>query len=115
MKQYQFLLVASGSFLLASCGKFSDGTSVWGGGLGIIPWLTGIGAVACLVIAYLSSKSNSTTQHSSGGKNPNIPGGGPWTEDNTGNVPFYKLGWFYFSVALAIATIIIVIMVNADK
>lgn len=97
-----------GSFLLASCGKYADGTSVWGGGLFIIPWVTGIGSLVCFYVAYLSSKSNSTTQVGTGGPRPTV-------KDNTGNVPITKIGWFWFGVALAVATIIIVIMVNADK
>jgi putative exporter of polyketide antibiotics len=60
----------------------------------------------CFVAAYISSKSNSTTQTNKGF--------GP-TVDNTGNVPITKLGLFWFGVALAVATIVIIYVVNNGR
>lgn len=81
----------------------NTGTSVWGGGLWILPWLTGLGSLVFLGLAYRSSKSNSTKQTKNG------------TIDNTGNVPITQLGLFWFGAALALATIIILIVVNSSK
>ena len=100
MKYFLYSLL----ILLSSCGKHRDGTSVWAGGLWIIPTVT---ALACIWFTYLSvkaSKSNSTQQ---------LPSGK--TLDNTGNVPVYKMGKFYFAVGFLLATIAIVIIVNGDK
>jgi heme/copper-type cytochrome/quinol oxidase subunit 2 len=104
MKQLFILIIAITWFGLLSCAHFHDtNTSVWSGGLWILPWLTGIGAIVCYVLAYFSSKSNSTTQTKHG------------TIDNTGNVPITKLGLFWFGVALTVATIIIVYVVNHGR
>jgi hypothetical protein len=101
MKQLFILFIAIAWFGLLSCAHFHDSNvSVWAGGLWILPWLTGIGAIICYVLAYFSSKSNSTTQTKHG------------TIDNTGNVPITKLGLFWFGVILTVATIIIVYVVN---
>lgn len=97
------LLLAFTVLLLVSCSKHSDGTSVWAGGLFILPILTLAGAAFFYWKAYKASKSNSTTQH------------GTTIEDNTGNVPIHKTGWFIFSMGLLIATIAIIWMVNSDK
>lgn len=102
MKQLFFVLLAS--ILLTSCGHYADGTSVWAGGLFIIPLLTFAGGCVFTVQAYIASKSNSTKQTETQG-----------TLDNTGNVPIYKIGRFYFGMALFLATLIIIIMINADK
>lgn len=90
---------------LFSCGHYADGTSVWSGGLFIIPIITSIGSAIFFYQAYKSYKSNSTITNPIGGA----------VTDNTGNVPIYKLGKFWFGVALALATIVVVIMVNGDK
>jgi hypothetical protein len=102
MKQLFSLIIAITWFGLLSCAHFHDdpSVSVWSGGVWILPWLTGIGSIVCYVLAYLSSKSNSTTQTKHG------------TIDNTGNVPITQIGWFWFGVALTVATIIIVYVVN---
>ena len=96
-------------FVLSGCAKFEDGTSVWADNLWIVPSLTAIGSLIFLIVAYLGSKSNSTTTI--------YPkdGGQPIVTDNTGNVPIYKFGQFYFAVALAVATIIIILMVTIGK
>lgn len=102
MKQLFFFLFAI--VLLTSCGHYADGTSVWAGGLFLIPSITLAGALIFGYQAYVASRSNSTTQDKDRG-----------IIDNTGDVPIYKLGKFYFAVALFVATIVIIIMVNADK
>ena len=75
-----------------------------GGGLWIIPLLTFAGSMIFLYQAYKASKSNSTTQLGDGR-----------TLDNTGNVPIYKVGRFYFSVALFVATIVILLVMYGDR
>lgn len=89
--------------LLASCSKHSDGTSVWAGGLWILPIVTLGGMLFFLYKSIMASKSNSTTDV--GGR----------VIDNTGNVSFYKTGWFVFVVGLFIATVAIIWMVNSDR
>lgn len=88
---------------LTSCGKFSDGTSVWAEGLWIIPVLMFLGGAWFLYLAYRASKSNSTQQ---------VPGG---TKDNTGNVPIYKVGKFWIGIALVVLTIIVMLHQSAQK
>ncbi len=80
----------------------------WGGGLFLLPVITVIGAIIFFIQAYKASKSNSTTQVGTGTSDSRVV-------DNTGNVPITKTGQFWFAVVLAIATIVIIIMVNADK
>lgn len=75
-----------------------------GGGLVIIPLLTFAGGIIFLYQSYVASKSNSTRQDSSKG-----------IIDNTGNVPIYKIGRFYFSVALFVATAVILLMMYSDR
>lgn len=101
-KFFLFILTIA-CFTLTSCGKFSDGTSVWQGGLFIIPLLTFVGSVIFFYQAWRSSKSNSKQSSYTG------------TKDNTGNVSIFSMGRFWFGVGLLIATIAIIIMVNSDK
>lgn len=82
--------------------------SIFGGGLFIIPILLLIGAGIFLYQTIKASKSNSTTQVDSGTPNVHV-------EDNTGNIPFYKIPQFIFVVILAIAAIVSVIMMISDK
>lgn len=89
--------------LTAGCGKFSDGTSVWQGGLFLVAVLPFLGSLYFFYTAYKASKSNSTTQE------------GTTIVDNTGNVPIYKVPRFWFGVVLLAATAIIIILVNSDK
>lgn len=99
------ILFAICSIFLMSCGHYTDGTSVWAGGLWIIPLVTIIGSAIFFYKAYRSSKS---------GSNKILPNGGISNEEG-GNVPIYQLGFFWFSVILAVATGIIIWMVNSDK
>jgi hypothetical protein len=102
-----FFLLLICAIIGAACGHFHDEPtkSVWSGATWIVFWLPFLGSIFFFVKAYLSSKSNSTTQTPYGGK----------TIDNTGNVPIYKLGYFWFGVALAAFAIIAVIVVNASR
>jgi hypothetical protein len=96
MKPFILLLIAS--LFLVSCNSPMYHQGGW-----IIPWITGIGAIICFAIAFLASRSNSTTE---------IDGR---VYDNTGNVPIYKIPFFWFGVVLTIATILINISYAADK
>src|SRR5688500_18365548 len=91
--------------LLTSCAQFADGTSVWGGGLWILPWLTGAAAIGLGIYGYFQSKSGSTKED---------PVTGRRVESNI-NVPIYKSWGFLFGAGLAIATIVIILMVTGDK
>lgn len=93
------ILILLGSIFLMSCGHYADGTSVYAGGLFIVPLLGAIGAVLFFRAAYLSSKSGSNIN----------PGG------EGGNVSIFKHPLFWFSVVCAVATIVWIIMINADK
>lgn len=108
-----FLLILMTGFL-ASCSKYSDGTSVWADGVWIIFWLPFLASFAFLYFAWKAHKSNSTIQHPTGGNNPNLPGGGSWIEDNTGNVPLHKIGQFWFFVILQVASWAIVVYQNSQ-
>lgn len=88
---------------LQSCGKFSDGTSVWAEWTWLVPVIPGIGSLIFLIIAGLKSKSGSDQQTPSGYHS--------YRED----VPIYKIGQFWFAVALLIATIAIIWAQNAAK
>lgn len=91
---------------LASCAKISGtDTSVWAEGGWILPWVTGIGSVIFAYQAYKGSKAGSNIV------DPN----GAVTDKEGGNVPIWKFGQFWFSVALAIATIIIIISFISNK
>ena len=99
------LFVFSICLSLVGCADFADtpGKSVWSEGLWILPWVTGLGSLYFFYTAYVASKSNSTIRNEKG------------VFDNTGNVAIYKIGRFWFGVALAIATIVIIIAVVGSK
>lgn len=103
MKAFISLLLTS--LFLTSCGHFADGSSVWQGGLFIVPLLTFLGAVWFGYKAYKAHNSGSWI----------IGPDGETTNKDGGNVPYTKIGWTWFSAALLVATIVIVIMVNSDK
>jgi len=108
MKQIiSFIAVFAVSLIAMSCGKFSDGTSVWQAGLWIIPWVTGLGALWTLYRAYRASRSGSWRW---------VKKDKVWfKEESDINVPIYKVPQFVWFVILAVATIVIIIMVNSDK
>lgn len=100
----KYILFILSLFMITSCGKFKDGTSVWAEGLWAIPLLLVLGGIWFLYLTIRASKSNSTQQ---------IRGVG--TIDNTGNVPIYKIGKFYISMALFVAAAVVIIIQNAEK
>lgn len=105
MKTVLFLLMA---FAFASCGHYSDGTSVWAGGAWLIFWLPFVASFVFLYFAYRASRSNSTTQVDLGTPKARI-------EDNTGNVPIYKTGQFWFFVVLQVFAWGAVVYQNMEK
>lgn len=99
----KYILSIAGLFMLASCGKFSDGTSVWADKVWLIPVLGVLGGLVFIALAWKASKSNSTTQ---------IPGG---TANNTGNVPITKLAKFWGGVLLIVFAIVVIIYQNSQR
>jgi len=99
-----YLAIASvfllGVNLLTSCTDFADtpGKSVWSEGTWILPLLTGLSSAFFGWKTYKASTSGSTETNQLTGV----------TTSSDENVPFYKVGWFYFSVGLLIATIFII-------
>lgn len=69
--------------------------SVWGDGLWIVPTLTGFGAA---IFGFKSWKDS---------HGPFYKEDGTLITDST-PVPIYKIGFFYFSISLVIATILII-------
>lgn len=90
--------------LLSSCARHRDGGSGWDGGLWIIPTLTGLASLWFCYLSVKASKSNSTQQ---------MPDGS--IKNNTGNVPVYKMGKFYFFLIFLLATAAIIVLVNGDR
>lgn len=82
--------------------------SVFGGGLFMIPVLLIIGILIFGYQTIKASRSNSTTQVGTGSANVKV-------EDNTGNIPFYKVPQFIFVVIFVVALIVTVIMMVSDK
>jgi hypothetical protein len=87
MKLLSFIFICLTSIFLTGCAKAP-------GGPYIIPIIGYLITAGLLVMAYLSSKSNSDQQTPNGIK------------DNTGNVPFYKTWPFYWAAGLLVLTII---------
>lgn len=104
MKLFKLIAVLMSCFAMQGCGKYADGTSVWAGGLIIIPVVMIVGAIIFFVQAYKASKSGATKQTLEGG-----------TQSVPGNVSIFKVPRFWFAVALVVAAVIVAIMVNADK
>jgi len=101
MKLFYFFLL---SVILTSCGKFSDGTSIWSDGLWVIPTITFLASVGFLYTSWRMSRS--------GGKRQLPQGGWEYTSEP---VSVFKIGRFWFGVGLLIATIIIIIVQNWEK
>jgi hypothetical protein len=87
--------------LMTGCGHYSDGTSVWAGGLFIIPLLEIGGIIVFGGLAYKSWTSGSTGP---GGRDPSAK-----------RVPITSIGFFWFAVMLTLALIATIWLVNADK
>jgi hypothetical protein len=103
-----FFAVIIVSMIAMSCGKFSDGTSVWQQGLWIVPTLTGGGALTFWILTFVEWLKGGTVGWVQKGHEWH------WTEDDK-KFPIYRASFFWFAVGCTIATIIIFIMVNADK
>jgi hypothetical protein len=88
--------------ILTSCGHYSDGTSVWAGGIGIIAWVIGILAAMCTYFTYRSYTSGSVGPD--GVKNPSAT-----------RRPLTTIGVFWFAVILWCALIGMIIIQNAEK
>lgn len=101
----KYLLTIFTALLLTSCAHFSDGSSVWGGGLWIVPILTSLGTTFFGWQTYKVWKSGSNK----------IDSAGRVTDDEGGKIPFYKVPQFKFTVSLLIATIAIVLYVISER
>jgi hypothetical protein len=110
MKSIKVFLMLLLTVAMCSCAHFHDEPtkSVWSSGLWILPWVVGLAALVCFAIAYFSSKSNSDQQVDLGTPNAH-------TEDNTGNVPIYKISFFWGGVFLTIVDVAIIVGVNLSK
>lgn len=103
-----FLRIAFVSIFLMSCGKFSDGTSVWQGGLWIVPAVTGGASIVFWILTIVEWLKGGTVGWT---KKGNI---WDYTEDNK-KFPIYRASFFVFAIGCTIATIVIFLLVNADK
>jgi len=90
-------------YMTAGCVNFT-GTqeSIWGDGLWIIPTLTGAGAA---IFGYKAWKDS---------HGPFYNEDGTLITDKT-RVPLYKIGFFYFFIALVIATILIITNIVSER
>lgn len=106
IKQGIFAFLAVALFMLTGCTDFADtpGKSVWSEGLWILPWITGIGSGIFGWMTYKAATSGSYVIDEKGVRH-----------DSDENVPFYKIGWFYFAVGLFIATVFIILNVISNR
>lgn len=104
--KFRLLFSAIVMMLLASCGHFKDGTSVWSGGLWIILVIGIGGTIASTIRGILQTRSGSERLRSS----PDDPG-----EPNLPNLPFWKVRGGQLAIVLFILTIIFIIAVNGTK
>jgi hypothetical protein len=104
MKLFKLIAFCVVCFVLQSCGKFADGTSVWQEGLWILPLLTFAGFVIFAVLAFKDWKSGSVVDDKHG--NP-IP--------SKKKLKWYNNGYAWFAIFCLVAFIGIIIWVNADK
>ena len=98
-----FFFVFCVAILMQSCGKFSDGTSVWQGGLWLLPTVTLTASLFFLGLAYFASRSGSWWW-----QNHRI-------KESKENIPIIKVPFFIFFIVLLIATIVIAIVVNSER
>jgi membrane protease YdiL (CAAX protease family) len=100
------LLALFTTVLLTSCGKFSDGSSVWQGGLWILPVICVLGGLFFVYQGFKNSKSGSFTQ------DQNVRGG---IVNSKENIPLLKQPRFWIGAVMLVAALVIVIAVNGDK
>lgn len=104
MKKLLYLL----PFFLVSCGKFRDGSSIWQGGLWLIPAVTFLAGCVFMYFGYRASKSGSIYyKKDAQGVNREFS-----SDENT---PIYKTGQFVFAVIFWLATVGIIIWQNLEK
>ncbi len=101
----KLLLFALTAMFLTSCGKFSDGTSVWAEGLWVIPLITFLATVFFGYKAWAAHNSSSWI----------IGPGGERTTRDGGKIPLLKIGWTKWTIGLALATIAIIWYQNTQK
>lgn len=89
---------------LTSCGHHRDGTSVWAGGLFVLPVILLAFAAFFLLKAYRSSRSGSKQMR---------PGVGLVESDE--NLPIWQIPFFWYGVALIVATAVVALAVNLEK
>lgn len=94
MKAFIYSVSLMCMFLLASCSRHSDGSSVWGGGL----WLVALLPAASGIYSYIRWK-HFRDQWAAAGK----PSGE------------YPMGHLIFTVCFFLATVVIILMVNAER
>lgn len=95
------------SMMFSGCGKFQDGSSIWQGGLWIIPTLTFIGGCIFFYFGYRASKSGSEQYQKVNGVERLV--------SSDKNVPIHKTGQFVFAVILWLATVGIIVWQNFEK
>lgn len=102
------ILFAIIAFTLTSCGHFPDGGSVWQQGLWLLPIITSLGALIFLYRGWQVHQSGTKIQKPKGA-------GGGFEYDPNNKTPLLQIGFILFGLALIVATIVIIIMVNSDK
>jgi hypothetical protein len=97
------------TFILTRFGHFAiDGTSVWGGGLWLLPVIITYGLFTFGLQTYLEVKAGGWSGWVY--KN-NVPA---WHID-TDKVRFWQASYFWFTVACLVAEIVVVIAVFGDR
>lgn len=104
-----FFLFAMTTFILASCGKFSDGSSVWQE-VWIIPVVLFLGAAYSFYRAGKAYKSGSWYW----GNDPKVQGGKIRIESDD-PPKLTTIGAFWFGVICTAAFIAVIIIQNAEK
>lgn len=89
---------------LTSCGRYSDGTSVWAGLAWLLLVVTFVPAAWFFSVAYRKSKSGSESNNREEGY-----------QASEKNVKITSIGQFWYGVALTAVGIIIIIVQNASK
>lgn len=90
-----------------SCGKFSDGTSIWKEGGWIVPALTFVAGLIFLFFGIKAWLSGSSQYQKVDGVDRLV--------HSDKRVPFFSVGQVLFAIAFFIATIVIIIVQNLEK
>lgn len=105
-----FFLFAVTTFILTSCGKFSDGSSVWQGGMWIIPVVL---FLAAMYSFYRARKAYNSGGSWEWGNDPVTQGRKKIWSDKPANI--WTIGAFWFGIMFTLATIGVIIWQNAEK